>query len=93
MVIVSGRIFVSPERREVPCGLPLGDAGGSPSTRLRDFVVGADPLEPGRVNVHEEWDSEAELEAFRGAGPEPELAADILDAAVTRHRVVASGLA
>ena len=43
----------------------------------RDFVVAADPLEPGRVNVHEEWESEAELEAFRGSGPEPDLAVDI----------------
>ena len=54
----------------------------------RDFVVAADPLEPGRVNVHEEWDSEAELEAFRGDGPEADLAADIVHADVTRHHVV-----
>jgi quinol monooxygenase YgiN len=92
MVIVSGRIFVSPERREAFLAASRSamlEARRAPG--CRDFVVAADPLEPGRVNVHEEWDSEAELEAFRGAGPEPELAADILDAAVTRHRVVASG--
>ena len=57
----------------------------------RDFVVAADPLEPGRVNVHEEWESEAELEAFRGNGPEPDLAVDILRADVARHHVASSG--
>jgi len=34
-----------------------------------DFVVSADPLEPDRVNVYEQWESDAELEAFRGEGP------------------------
>ena len=57
----------------------------------RDFVVAADPLEPGRVNVHEEWESEAELEAFRGNGPEPDLAVDIPHADVARHHVASSG--
>ena len=57
----------------------------------RDFVVAADPLEPGRVNVHEEWESEAEFEAFRGNGPEPDLAVDILHADMARHHVASSG--
>src|SRR5207247_1713674 len=35
----------------------------------RDFVVAADPIDPDRVNVYEEWDSDTQLEAFRGAGP------------------------
>lgn len=57
----------------------------------RDFVVAADPIEPNRVNVYEEWDSEAELEAFRGTGPGPELTKIIKRADVARHRVASSG--
>jgi quinol monooxygenase YgiN len=92
MIVVSGRIFVSPERREAFLAASreaIVQARRAPG--CRDFVVAADPLEPGRVNIHEEWDSEAELEAFRGDGPEPDLAADIVHADVTRHCVVSSG--
>jgi quinol monooxygenase YgiN len=92
MIIVSGRILVSPERREAFLAASreaMVQARRAPG--CRDFVVAADPLMPGRVNVHEEWDSEAELEAFRGEGPEPDLAADIVQADVTRHHVVSSG--
>ena len=92
MVIVSGRIFVPPERREAFLAASrkaMVQARGAPG--CRDFVVAADPLEPGRVNVHEEWDSEAELEAFRGDGPESDLAGDIVRADVARHHVASSG--
>ena len=43
------------------------------------------------MNVYEEWDSEEELEAFRGAGPEPGLADDIVEADVRRHQIASSG--
>jgi quinol monooxygenase YgiN len=92
MIVVSGRIFVSPERREA--FLAASREAIVQSRRApgcRDFVVAADPLEPGRVNIHEEWDSEGELEAFRGDGPEADLAADIVRADVTRHHVISSG--
>lgn len=56
----------------------------------RDFVVAADPIEPERVNVYEEWDSEEELESFRGAGPGEDLAAVIVRADVSRHHVTSS---
>ena len=92
MIIVSGRIFVPPERRAAFLAASreaMVQARRAPG--CRDFVVAADPLEPGRVNVHEEWDSEAALEAFRGDGPEPDLTADIVHAHVTRHHVASSG--
>jgi hypothetical protein len=57
----------------------------------RDFIVAADPLEPGRINVHEEGDSEAALEAFRGDGPGSDLTADIVHADVARHHVASLG--
>jgi quinol monooxygenase YgiN len=92
MIIVSGRIGVSPNDRDVFLAASrdaVVQARRTPG--CRDFVVAADPIEPDRVNVYEEWESEAELEAFRGAGPGPELSATIVHAEVTRHRVVATG--
>jgi hypothetical protein len=47
--------------------------------------------ERGRVNVYEEWDSDADLEAFRGDGPSSDLTVDILRADVARHRIASSG--
>lgn len=94
MIIVSGRIYVTSERREaflVAAQADLVQARRAPG--CRDFVVAADPVEPDRVNVYEEWDSAPELEAFRGAGPDPELNADIVRADVARHQIAASGSA
>jgi quinol monooxygenase YgiN len=57
----------------------------------RDFVVAADPLEPDRVNVYEEWESEEALVTFRGAGPDQALSSSIERADVSRHVVASSG--
>ncbi len=83
---------MSPERREAFLAASreaMVQARRAPG--CRDFVVAADPLEPGRVNVHEESDSEADLEAFRGEGPGPDVVAHIVHADVMRHHVVPSG--
>jgi quinol monooxygenase YgiN len=92
MIIVSGQIFVPPERREAFLAASReAMAQARRAIGCRDFVVAADPLEPGRVNVHEEWDSDAALEAFRGDGPGSDLTADIVHADVARHHVASSG--
>jgi quinol monooxygenase YgiN len=92
MIIVSGRIYVAPEQRE---GFLASSRDALIAARrapgCRDFVVAPDPIDPDRVNVYEEWDSDTELEAFRGAGPAPEMAQVIERAEVSRHRVASSG--
>lgn len=50
-----------------------------------DFAVTADSLDPGRINVYECWDNEADLLAFRGSGPDEDQIAQILDADVKRY--------
>ena len=92
MIIVSGRIHLSPDRRDAFVATSrdaIVQARQAPG--CRDFVVAPDPIDPSRVNVYEEWDSEEELEAFRGAGPEPGLADDIVEADVRRHQIASSG--
>ncbi len=92
MIIVSGRIHVSPERRDAFLAAAREAVVlARRALGCRDFVVAADPIELDRVNVYEEWDSETELMAFRGAGPGANLTADIVRAHVSRHEVFSSG--
>ena len=49
-----------------------------------------DLLEQDRINVYEQWQSVAHVEAFRGSGPSEEQATAIRDAAVFQHEVASS---
>ena len=92
MIIVSGRIYVTPGRRDAFVATSrdaVVEARRAPG--CLDFVVAADPVEPDRVNVYEQWETEAELEAFRGEGPDSDLNSDIVSADVSRHQVSSSG--
>ena len=92
MIIVSGQIYVHPEARQGFLTSSLDAVlQARRSSGCRDFVVAADPVEPDRVNVYEEWDSEEALLAFRGAGPAPDLRASIVRANVFRHVVAVTG--
>jgi quinol monooxygenase YgiN len=92
MIIVSGRIRTKPGRRDafVSSSREAVEAARQAPGCI-DFVVAADPLDPGRVNVYEQWESEEQLEAFRGEGPGDDLSADIVDADVSRHQIASSG--
>ena len=92
MIVVSGRIYVAPETREEFLAASRDSMiAARTSAGCRDFVVAADPIEPDRINVYEEWESAADVEAFRGDGPAPALTASILRAEVSRHQVASSG--
>ena len=92
MIIVSGRIYVRPgARQEFVASSLAAVAQARRSPGCRDFVVAADPIEPDRVNVYEEWESEEALLAFRGDGPEHDLSSSIVRADVSRHVVSSSG--
>jgi len=89
MIIVSGRLYVRPERRDA--FLAASSAAVKQARRTAgclDFVVAADPIEPDRVNVYEQWASEAALTGFRGEGPGSDLS---LRADGQRHQVSSSG--
>ena len=92
MLIVSGKIYVKPAEREKFLSSSLE---AIEKARLwpgcTDFIVAADPVEPNRVNVYEEWDSEAQLLAFRGNGPDDGLYSVIERASVARHIIASSG--
>ncbi len=92
MLIVSGRIYVREGMREqflASSTEAILQARQAPG--CRDFIVAADPIESDRVNVYEEWDSEEQLRAFRGSGPDEDLSAVIKQATVSKHHISSSG--
>ena len=92
MIIVAGKIYVKPGRREAYLGASMESVSAARrAPGCIDFVVAADPLEPDRVNIFEQWESERELEAFRGAGPSDDFTSEILRANVLRHQISSSG--
>ena len=90
MLIIAGYLMTEPSERDafVAEGTTVVSLARSAPGCL-DFSLTADTLDPGRVNVFERWESEEELLAFRGSGPDSGTAARILDADVRRY-VVAS---
>ncbi len=66
---------------------PPRTRGRSPSRRDVGADEAADLLDPGRINVHERWESQAAVEAFRGSGPSDEQGAAVRDASVAEYDV------
>ena len=91
MIIVSGKLYLRAGAME---GFLAASAEAVAQARrapgCRDFVVAADPLEPERVNVYEEWESEQDLLKFRGEGPDNDMWASVVRASVFRHEVSSS---
>lgn len=91
MIIVSGPIHVDPEERDgylAGCRNLIEQARQAPG--CLDFHLAADPLDPSRINVYEQWESVAAVEDFRGSGPSEEQGASIRSAAVVQHEVASS---
>ena len=88
MVIVAGHVVVDPEDRDEylsACIEVVRQARRAPG--CLDFVLSADLLEAGRVNILERWESQAAVDAFRGSGPSDEQGAAILAASVAEYDV------
>ncbi|MGX9791939.1 putative quinol monooxygenase [Mycobacterium sp. MMS18-G62] len=88
MVIVAGHVVVDPGGREDylrGCIDVLRQGRRAPG--CLDFAISADPIEPGRINVFERWESQAAVEAFRGGGPSDEQGAALVAATVCEYDV------
>ncbi len=88
MVIVAGHLLVATEERPryvAECAQVVRLARAA--TGCLDFHITADPLEPGRVNVYERWESRSAVERFRQQGPSSEQHAQIHSAHVEEYDV------
>jgi quinol monooxygenase YgiN len=91
MIIVAGKVYVDVEERESyldGCREVIVAARQAPG--CLDFHLSADPIEPGRINVFERWESVEAVERFRGEGPSADQAAAIRDADVMQYEVGAA---
>ena len=52
-----------------------------------DFAITADPIDPGRVNIFERWESQAALNTARGNAPGFEQAEAMLSVSVADYDV------
>lgn len=92
MLIITATLYVDPERRgEFLAGTPdeIRQARSEPG--CVDFIVAADPVEPGRVNLFEQW-ATAEDFAVRCATftPAPSTV-EVLDHEATKYEISGSG--
>ncbi len=88
MLVIAGWLKVDPAERDpyaADCVTVVAQARSAPG--CLDFVISADPIEPDRINVYERWDSDEQLERFRGSGPSAEQTAQINDAQVRKYRI------
>ncbi|KMO75340.1 antibiotic biosynthesis monooxygenase [Mycobacterium sp. BK558] len=88
MIIVAGHLMVDPADREsylAGCATVVRQARAAPG--CRDFAICADPVDPGRINVYEQWESPAAVEEFRGSGPSDEQRGAIRSGSVSEYRI------
>ncbi|MEE6295344.1 putative quinol monooxygenase [Georgenia wangjunii] len=90
MVIVAGHLTVDPEGREAylaGCVDVARQARGSDG--CLDFHLAADHVDVSRINIFEQWVSQAAAEAFRGSGPNEDQGSAIRFASVAEYDVSA----
>ncbi len=88
MIIVAGHLTVDPADREsylAGCTTVVRQARAAPG--CLDFAITVDPVDPGRINVYERWESTAAVEAFRDGGPSGEQRAAIRSASVVEYEI------
>ncbi|MFI0422399.1 putative quinol monooxygenase [Spongiactinospora sp. 9N601] len=88
MIIISGKLYVAADARDAylaGCAEIVEQARTAPG--CLDFALSADLVEPGRINVYERWESDADVERFRGAGQEEDQAVQIQAAEVRKYRI------
>jgi quinol monooxygenase YgiN len=88
MLIIAGHLTVDATNRDryvADCAPAVAAARGAEG--CLDFAVSADVVDPRRVNVFERWRTRQSLDAFRGSGPEDDMASRILDINVAEYEV------
>lgn len=91
MIIVSGFLRVDPDQRASYLEACEGIIrAGRSAPGCIDFHLSPDPLEAGRINIFEQWESAESVEAFRGAGMSDDQQVTIIEANVRQHEIASS---
>lgn len=92
MIIIAGALYLRPEDRDRYLAATAEVAVLARAIDgCHDFVQAADPIDPGRINIFERWESDELVERFRAGdltGPtEPVDVPQVLDASVHKYRI------
>jgi quinol monooxygenase YgiN len=88
MLIIAGHLIVdASDRVTYVADCAAAVAAARSAEGCLDFAVSADAVDPRRVNVFERWRTRESLEAFRGAGPDDDLAGRIRHLNVVEYEV------
>ncbi len=88
MVIVAGHVTVEPRQRDSYVeGCERVVEHGRRAAGCLDFAITADPLDPGRVNLFERWESQAAVNAFRRRAPGPKKRVAMLSTSVAEYDI------
>lgn len=91
MLIIAGKLYMDPQERDQWVAAHddvIKRARAMPG--CRDLYVSADPIEAGRANIFELWESEEQLEAWRAiADPPPRPV--ILGGNVEKYEISSAG--
>lgn len=92
MLIITGHLFVAPEDRDtyVENHIDLVRRARKQPGCL-DLAISADPVEAGRVNMLEMWESQEQLDAWRTVANPPAPFTEFLGGDLQKHTVSASG--
>lgn len=91
MLIIAGELYVAPEDRDTWVAAHrdvVKRARSAPG--CVDLHISADPVEEGRVNMFEQWESEDDLQAWRAVA-DPPPGPEILGGTVQKHQISSSG--
>jgi quinol monooxygenase YgiN len=88
MIIVAGSLIVDPqERRSYLDGCVAVVEAARRAPGCLDFALSPDLVDAARINVFERWETEADLERFRGSGPDDTQLASLRDVRVADYPV------
>ncbi len=91
-IIVAGHLTVDTDDRDdyLRSCAPVVAAARNTDGCL-EFAIGADLVDPTRINVYERWRDRPTLEAFRDQGPDDAQMSTLIAIEVGEYRVQSSG--
>ena len=93
MLIIAGKLYVAPDMRDefVAGHTDLVKRARGQAAGCLDLAISADPVENGRVNMVEIWESQEHLDAWRAVANPPAQITEFLGGDVQKHIVSESG--
>lgn len=92
MIIIAGKLYVAPEHRAKYLESLEELIRHSRSKKgCLDFILAADPIEAGRVNLFEQWESEEYLRQHQATAKPPEPVTNIISEEVKKYEISKSG--